>query len=332
MDEWTNMRMNEQNTDLDIRHFGWDDAPALVDLINAVAVADGTDTTTTLKEFRQENSGPLARPERDFLLAVHNDQVVASASAWMGGREDEPNPTMPLILRIHPDYRGHGIGARLLDMALTQGRELGAAIATSPVRSQEPTKRDLLLAQGFTFARYWWSLRAGLAELVDMPPLPAGFRVRPYQGHQDDAPLATLMSNVFSTHYLDRTYTVADVRHWTADGDFDPGLLELAVADQSGELAGYVWAWIDPARNERTGERVGFIGDLGLRAAYRGRGLGRWLLRRTMADLRERGMDWAELEVDGTNDRARQLYDSEGFQVREEIQWYEKQLRGDVDA
>lgn len=310
-----------------IRHFTWDDAPAVVELFNSAATADGLDQWLTLPEFRREFGGPLARPERDILLAQQGDQIVAAVLAWMEGREREPQPIMPLILRLHPDYRGHVVGGRLVDLALAQGRELGAAIATSPVRPQEPYKRDLLLARGFAYGRSWWRLRADLTAGGYVGELPAGFRARAYQDHHDNAPLVALVNDIFATAYLDRVYDEAEIRHWVTDRDFDSGLLTLAVAEADGAFAGYVWGWVDAESDER----AGFIGDLGVRAAYRGRGLGRWLLQRAKADLRARGMDWADLDVDGTNDSARRLYESEGFRVREQVHWYEKRLREPTD-
>ncbi len=311
-----------------IRHFAWDDAPALVELLHDVTNADGMGWTPSLEEFRREFGGPLARPERDILLAESGGRLIGVAMVWMEGREHEPHPVAPLLFRVHPDYRDSDAGARLLDMALAQAHRLGAATIQGGVWPAESYKRDLLLARGFTYARSWWRLRASLAGPIDVPTLPAGFHVRPYQGCPDDAPLVALINDIFSTHYLDRTYTVADVQHWTSDDGFDPDLLHIVVAEDGDwpaalGLAGYVWGWADPDDDER----AGFIGDLGVRDAYRGRGLGRWLLRRSMADLRARGMIWADLDVDGTNDQARRLYESEGFQVREEVLWYEKRIR-----
>jgi len=307
----------------EIRPFTWDDAPAVVDLFNLAAAADGLEQWMTLSGFRREFGGPLARPERDILLAQHSDHIVAAVLAWMEGREHAPQPIMPLLLSLHPDYRDSDLSARLLDLALVQGQELGAAIATSPVRPQEPYKRRLLLAHGFTYGRSWWRLRADLTGGCYVGELPAGLHARAYQDHRDDAPLVALVNDIFSTAYLDRVYDEAEIRHWVMDQDFDPELLTLVVAEPDGTFVGYVWGWVDSDSDER----AGFIGDLGVQAAYRGRGLGRWLLQRAKADLRARGMDWADLDVDGTNDPARRLYESEGFRVREEVHWYEKRLR-----
>lgn len=317
-------------TDITIHHFTWDDTPALVDLMRAAAEADDVDRTMSPQEFHREFGGPLAQPTRDILLARHQGRIVAAAWAWMEGRETDPHAAMLLLLHVHPDYRDRRVGERLVDLALAQGHALGAATARGPARPQEPYKRDLWLAKGFAFSRSWYLMRARLPETLDANSPPAGFHVHTYHGDQDDESLIALINDIFATAYLDRTYAVADMCHWVDDAEFDPDLLEFLTAED-GTLAGYVWSWGDPSPGEGE-ERVGFIGDLGVRAAYRGQGLGRWLLQRAMADLRARGMRWVDLEMDGTNTQARRLYASEGFQVREQVHWYEQGLRDDAHA
>lgn len=62
---------------------------------------------------------------------------------------------------------------------------------------------------------------------------------------------------------------------------------------------------------------TGYVAELAVAPAHRGRGHGRALLSRCLAELRARGVDRAELEVAADNDRARSLYDSLGFTVAE---------------
>ncbi|MBU0495404.1 MAG: GNAT family N-acetyltransferase [Chloroflexi bacterium] len=320
------------NDPITIRHFNWDDAPALVDLANAAADAGadagGSAQTMSLPEFRRDFGGPQNQPERDTLLAQVNGRIVAWVMSVAEGRERTPALPVPLLLYVHPDYAASSVGARLMNKALTHARELGVGLVASPVWPQQQARRAFLQANGFAYGRSWWQLRASLDRPLNLAPLPAGFYARTYRGRQDNAPLAALVNDIFGTAYLDRTYTPGDVQHWISDSEFDPALLQLLTA-ADGTLAGYVWSWADPGENE---ERAGFIGDLGLREAYQGRGLGRWLLRRAMTDLRQRGLDWADLDVDGTNATALRLYESEGFAVRQEVQWYEKRLQGNANV
>jgi ribosomal-protein-alanine N-acetyltransferase len=78
------------------------------------------------------------------------------------------------------------------------------------------------------------------------------------------------------------------------------------VTTTGGHPVGYVHAY-----------DTGYVAELVVAPAHRGRGHGRALLARALAALRSRGVDTAELEVAADNDRARSLYESLGFTVVE---------------
>ncbi len=82
------------------------------------------------------------------------------------------------------------------------------------------------------------------------------------------------------------------------------------VAERSGEVVG----WCDLTPNPREGFRHGGAVGMGLLPAYRGRGLGRALLERTLAAAREAGLTRIELEVLASNESAIALYERLGFE------------------
>lgn len=73
-----------------------------------------------------------------------------------------------------------------------------------------------------------------------------------------------------------------------------------------GQLAGFIvcHAIIDEAH----------VMNFGLRSALRGRGLGKGLLTHALVELNAKGIRWITLEVRRSNDVARGLYESLGFQ------------------
>jgi RimJ/RimL family protein N-acetyltransferase len=82
----------------------------------------------------------------------------------------------------------------------------------------------------------------------------------------------------------------------------------LALSD--GEVVG----WCDVTPRDWEGYRhCGTLG-MGVLPAYRGRGLGRELLRRTLEAARERGIERVELEVHASNEAAIGLYLRHGFE------------------
>jgi len=76
-----------------------------------------------------------------------------------------------------------------------------------------------------------------------------------------------------------------------------------------------VVGWCDVIVKPRdTLSHSGTLG-MGVRAAYRGRGIGKALMETTLAGARNRGFTRVELTVRIDNERARKLYESVGFKL-----------------
>lgn len=81
------------------------------------------------------------------------------------------------------------------------------------------------------------------------------------------------------------------------------------LAERGGEIVG----WCDITPSLREGCRHTGILGMGLRAEYRGLGLGRKLLRRALEAAHAAGLTRIELEVFASNRRAIDLYEKAGF-------------------
>jgi len=69
---------------------------------------------------------------------------------------------------------------------------------------------------------------------------------------------------------------------------------------------------------------------LGVAPDYRGKGIGKQLVRAGLARLRSKGLQIAELTVDSENKAACALYRSIGFEVQAKTLWYEKVINQDT--
>jgi len=168
---------------------------------------------------------------------------------------------------------------------------------------------------GFTLATEVLKLEIAL----DAPPpdatLPHDVMVREY-GDAD----ARAVHELLDTAYLgwDKTYTPFEHDDWLAfmtehDG-FDPACWFLA--EGRGELVGVCLTW-----------KEGWIKDLAVAPAARGRGLGEALLRHAFARLHERGARRVGLKVDAHNPTsAIRLYERLGMRVTERYRHYVKKL------
>jgi mycothiol synthase len=71
-----------------------------------------------------------------------------------------------------------------------------------------------------------------------------------------------------------------------------------------------------------------WVGTLGVRKPWRGRGIGEALLRRSFLEFHRRGHDHVALGVDAANETgATALYERVGMHVTHQFDEYEKRLR-----
>jgi ribosomal protein S18 acetylase RimI-like enzyme len=103
---------------------------------------------------------------------------------------------------------------------------------------------------------------------------------------------------------------VTDLPAWTAhmtgDEEYDPTLWILA--HSHGLLIGAVLCWTS-----------GFVKDLVVDEAWRGRGLGEALLRHVLSTFAARGAHVVELKVQADNSSAVRLYERVGMRVVERL-------------
>jgi ribosomal protein S18 acetylase RimI-like enzyme len=89
---------------------------------------------------------------------------------------------------------------------------------------------------------------------------------------------------------------------------YDRDLDVVAVAPD-GTIAAYVNGWLDPVN------KIGDLGPVGAREAYRRQGLTRAVLLECMRRMKARGMDRVCVSTGEPNAAARGLYESVGFRI-----------------
>jgi ribosomal protein S18 acetylase RimI-like enzyme len=85
--------------------------------------------------------------------------------------------------------------------------------------------------------------------------------------------------------------------------------LDVVTVTPDGTIAAYVNGWLDPVN------RIGDLGPVGARPAYRRQGLARAALLECLRRLQAAGMNRVCVSTGETNTPARRLYESVGFSV-----------------
>ena len=102
-----------------------------------------------------------------------------------------------------------------------------------------------------------------------------------------------------------------------------PGMLFLVGELADGSPVGWLWIGLTHPRGLAD---CAFLYDIEVAAGHRGRGLGRALLAAGERVAREHGAQALELNVFGTNETARKLYETSGYRV------VTQQMRKDLPA
>jgi mycothiol synthase len=165
-------------------------------------------------------------------------------------------------------------------------------------------------AAGFELERDLLQLRVPLPLTVPFD-WPAGVTVRAFVPGRDDADWIAVNNRAFADHPEQGGWTLATLRLREAEPWFDPdGFL---LAHDHGNLVGFCWTKLHPARPPREPDVLGEIYVIGSDPAHQGRGLGRALTSAGLAWLADHGAPVGMLFVDAASTAAIGLYRSLGF-------------------
>ncbi|HLO36597.1 MAG TPA: GNAT family N-acetyltransferase [Candidatus Deferrimicrobium sp.] len=232
------------------------------------------------------------------------------------------------LVVVRPDRRRAGIGRSLVDLALDMERQRGRPDLLLGLLPGDLAGRSFLEATGFAFHSTLWDLDLARDRAVAEPVWPAGTTERPFDRTRDLEPWIALFNAAFADHatplQLDASFIVA--------GLDDPAIVDddtgVVVDTLTGDLVGFCAT--SPIREDGTIAGHGEIWTIGVRPDRQGAGLGRQLLRWGARRLRSIGVLDVSLSVNGRNERALGLYESEGFVRRRTRQrWARSTVPGD---
>ncbi len=303
-------------TDLDVRGLTVRtpqpaDAEAITALVAACDVSVLGSTDATLAQTAADLEVPGYDRERGGAL-VHDES--GAVVGWLWTEDDRAAGSVFVDpYSLDPDLLAwlveRGLGyARLI--AAERGRPVDVKAGSY---EQDRALVGALEAAGLTVRRMFWRMRVDVGAASGMvPAAPPGVAVR---SPDPDAEatyrlLHGLAESAFAEHWdhAERTYEEWRTRFDTAPGR-DPG--QWWVAEVDGEPAAVLIG--DDSRAELG---TAWVRTLGVVPRFRGRGLGRLLLRTAFAAAHARGLSAVGLAVDSENATgATALYESVGMQV-----------------
>jgi len=303
-----------------------EDCDAIADLVNEVNVAEVGVPWTTPDDIRTDLMTPGHEPDDDVVLVADDGSFAGYLTTW----RDEPLTTISLIAFVRPADWGSGLSAWLLRLGEARARERIERIRPeAPIRLQvarwagNDSAAALFEALGYAFVRTFHEMRIELGDESEQPKIPDEIRIRTFDPTRDREPVHRALAEAFGDHW-GSIFDPFDV--WVHDnidarGSFDPDFWFVAV--EGDEVVGV--ACCRPSTAAAPDAAV--VGELGVRRAWRHRGIGRALLLRAFAEARDRGFAAVELGVDSESlTGATRLYESVGMRPVRSFERWEKPL------
>lgn len=279
--------------------------PSAVTTINEINSRDNVERRYSTQDFEVLIAGDEKFMDR-FLVCHLGGEAVAYS--WCRLSEARGQRWFSWQAVVPKRLRGQGLGSRFLNEVLSRAKEEGVSlVATKAVIGQQDAI-SFLRKRSFEAESNVWTLEQP-ARPVEMLPIPEGFAVRSYIPETDAPLLADIYNRSFTGQFGFEPITSASVRVLHHHPYFDPGGVIFLI---SGEIiAGFARVGCHPE------DKIGWAAAMGVDHAYRGRGLGRWLLLWIMNYLHQHGVEKFRATVQGRSEGVLKLFLSEGFEAIE---------------
>ena len=307
------------------------EAPAIVELLDEINLHDQVPWFPTVEQLVNDWSPTSAFDPANDLQALEVGGRLAGVArhSW---RERPSVVNHRLEVYIHPAHRRRGHGSRLLAWAEARAR---ATAADGPAGAADKPHQfggshadnvvgfpEFAAARGYSPFRYHFEMRRPLDQPIPDLPLPDGIEVRDVVP-ADYRAIWDADEEAFRDHWDHAAPVDGDFERFFGEPELDTTLWQ--VGWDGDRVAGLVLSTIYARENELSGEEVGWLDSVATRRPWRGRGLAAALIARSLAILRDRGMETAGLGVDSENPTgALRLYERLGFRSMRRWSFYRK--------
>ena len=312
---------------LTVRPLGADDVSDAATLLGAAEAVDDTGEHWSPDDLTEWWVNDLFDLDHDG-LAVHAPDGRLVAWATVLALPDFRDAfRIVLEARVHPAWRGRGIGRSLLAWQLERGRDIHAerhpaspAVLAVEVHTSMPSLEGLARRAGLTAERWYFLMERPLTDLPAVPVVD-GVELVPFTWERDEEVRRT-HNACFTEHHGSAE---RDRSTWqtlfTGQRGFRPELSSLAVAD--GAVVAYSLAYVFEADTAANGYETVDLGQIGVLPSARGRGLAKATIATVLRTAAERGFRTATLQVDSGNvTGALTLYEALGFtRRRTQVSW-----------
>lgn len=281
-----------------------EDAPALHRLFRRIEVHDNPPYRTTLEEARENFSGEWKDPLNNSLAGFDGEGAICAYGTVVVHPGDTRVVRAFLEGGVDPQWRRQGIGSALVDWQLARARQLLAASGKDVpgrilvhVEEGMADASSMLTERGFRPIRHYTEMRRDLSLPIPEGPLATHLELVPWREELDDQ-VRLAHNDAFAKHDGSEPHTPET---WTDGRTYFVPSWSFLVLDRTtdrAQVAGYLYSGRYEQDWEAVGGSEGYIDILGVREAWRGRGVGTALMAQALRAYAADGMQYAGLGVD----------------------------------
>lgn len=299
------------------------DVAAWAELLAAVEKADRTGENYDAEDLLDELKDPKLDAAKDTLGLWSGGQLVGYAK--LGGPDEVVDIHRVLTEGcVHPEWRDRGLGSGLLSWLIDRATAIhlerhpeapGELSATTV--STNASALALFAAGGLEPTRYFFDMGRELrTEPVPDSPAADGLRLVPFDPAYDDA-LRLAHNEAFRDHWGSTPRDPESWKTWCTGSRAFRAAHTFLVLDGE-RIASYAIGYEYVADTAATGIQELYVGQVGTRRDYRGKGAARAALAKAMATAKEAGFQRVALGVDAENPTgALGLYEMLGFRTKQ---------------
>jgi mycothiol synthase len=292
---------------LSARPLTWDDVEAVFRLEAESEASDDGDAEIVLSDVEAEWRQPAFDLATMSVGVFDADRLVAHANVIQTRAEAV----------VAPAYRGRDVGSALARWTWSVARATGRNEVGQSISDRNAAARDLFESLGYERRHTSWLLRIELDEEPASPVLPDGVTLREMRP-SDEPEIFDVIETAFSEWEGREPYTFEDWRAKFFDRDEVRPELQVLAAD--GDRV------IGVAINYDYAEDVeGWVQQLAVDEAYRGRGIGGALLQESFRRFSAIGRRTCGVSTDSRTG-ALGLYEHVGMHVRKSYAHWAKRL------
>jgi len=298
-------------------------------VITSSRAADDVDFVTTAEDLASDFDSPMGSdPYSDILIAEVTGKMIGTARVYCETRKEAV--AYRHSVELVSEWRGKGIREYLFDRNERHIMEKAESMDDPRPHVYELWANDaendwksIVLERGYRAKHHEIDMVRDLKEIPSVP-MPEGFEVRPVKPEHFKA-IWEANKNAWKDvwDYAEEKWDDASLEKFTTSSRFCPDLWQVAWKGQ--QLAGMVLNYVVNEENKAFERKRGHTEYVYVGEEFRGIGLAKALMARSLRVLKDIGMEEATLgtEVENPHDAMR-IYEGMGFRLVKQFTWYQK--------